>query len=96
MKYLVRFRRSAWDAFHALPEKTQRIITDKLANLSTYPYPGSGGVERLRTPDVDVYRLHIGRSYTVLYLIHDDAEEQWIEITHLMTIEQAHKRYGRI
>ena len=57
---------------------------------------GSGDVERLHTSDVDVYRLHIGRSFTVLYLIHDDGKEQWVEITHLMTIEQAHKRYGRL
>lgn len=41
---------------------------------------------------MDIYRLHIGRSSTALYIIHTD--KSMIEITHLMTIEQAHKRYG--
>ena len=71
MNYAVRFRQSAWNALHILPEKTQRIIKDKCASLIKNPYGGSGGRERLQTHDIDVYRLHIGRSYMALYLIHD-------------------------
>ena len=95
MTFAVLFRQSAADFLHTLPEKSQRIITAKLAALRIDPYPGSGGdKERLNTDGTEVFRLHIGRSFTALYLIHTDGN--WVEITHLMTIEQAHKRYGRL
>ena len=95
MTFAVLFRRSAADFLNALPEKSQRIVTEKLAVLQTDPYPGSGGdKERLNTDGMEVFRLHIGRSFTALYIIHTDRD--WVEITHLMTIEQAHKRYGRL
>lgn len=97
MTFAVLFRQSATDFLHSLPEKSQRIITAKLAILRIDPYPGSGGdKERLNTDDTEVFRLHIGRSFTALYLIHTDTDRNWVEITHLMTIEQAHKRYGRL
>ena len=97
MTFAVLFRQSAADFLHTLPEKSQRIVTAKLATLRIDPYPGSGGdKERLKTDDMEVFRLHIGRSFTALYLIHIDADRNWVEITHLMTIEQAHKRYGRL
>ena len=93
MTFAVLFRQSAADFLHTLPEKSQRIITAKLAGLQTDPYPGSGGAkERLNTDGMEVSRLRIGRSFTALYLIHIDRNR--IEITHLMTIEQAHKRYA--
>jgi mRNA-degrading endonuclease RelE of RelBE toxin-antitoxin system len=95
--FAVLFRRSAADFLNALPEKSQRIITEKLAVLKTDPYPGSGGdKERLNTDGMEVFRLHIGRSFTALYIVHTDTDRDWVEITHLMTIEQAHKRYGRL
>ena len=95
MTFAVLFRQSAADFLHTLPEKSQRIITAKLAALRIDPYPGSGGdKERLNTDGTEVFRLQIGRSFTVFYLIHTD--RNWVEITHLMTIEQAHKRYGRL
>lgn len=95
MTFAVLFRRSAADFLSSLPEKSQRIIKEKLAVLKTDPYPGkTGDKERLNTEEMDIYRLHIGRSFTALYIIH--ADESMVEITHLMTIEQAHKRYGRL
>ena len=95
MTFAVLFRQSAADFLHTLPEKSQRIITAKLAALRIDPYPGSGGdKERLNTDGTEVFCLQIGRSFAVFYLIHTDGN--WVEITHLMTIEQAHKRYGRL
>jgi len=51
-------------------------------------------------PDVEclhqktqVYRMHIGRSYTIIFKIHK--ESKTVNVLDLMTIEQAHKRYGR-
>lgn len=93
-RLIVLFWRPAADFLNALPEKSQRSITAKLAVLQTDPYPGSeGDPERLNTDGMEVFRLHIGRSFTALYP-HTDRNR--VEITHLMTVEQAHKRYGRL
>ena len=97
MTYLIRFRKSAAIFLQSLPEKTQRIITEKLSILKTEPFPGGiGDKELLFTKDMEVFRLHISRSFTAIYLIHPDPQGNWVEITHIMTIEQAHKRYGRM
>jgi mRNA-degrading endonuclease RelE of RelBE toxin-antitoxin system len=42
---------------------------------------------------VQVYRMHIGRTYTVIFKIYKDSNI--VQVLDLMTIEQAHKRYGR-
>ena len=95
MTFVVLFRQSAGKFLNTLPEKSQRIAKDHLAILKTDPYPGSAGdKERLNTKGMEVYRLHIGRSFTALYLIHSDTHI--VEITHLMSTEQAHKRYGKL
>ena len=95
MTFVVLLRQSAGEFFNALPDKSQRIVREHLAILKTDPYPGSAGdKERLNTKDMEVYRIHIGRSFTALYLIHSDTGS--VEITHLMSTEQAHKRYGRL
>ena len=95
MTYRIFIRKSAADFLDALPDKSRRIVKEKLSILKTDPYPGpTGDKKRLNTEEVVVYRLHIGRTFTVLYLIGPD--EHVVEITHLMTIEQAHKRYGRL
>ena len=97
MTFAVLFRRSAAEFLNTLPEKSQRIVTAKLAILQTDPYPDSGGdKECLNTDGMEVFRLHIGRTFTALYIIYTDTDRNWVEITHLMTVEQAHKRYGRL
>lgn len=40
-----------------------------------------------------VYRLHVGRSFTVFYLI--DHEVNQVKIEKITTIEKAHKEYFR-
>ncbi|MFA7304639.1 MAG: hypothetical protein WC015_09065 [Methanoregula sp.] len=95
MTFVVKFRSSALEFLNALSDKSQRIAREHLAILKTDPYPGRGGdKERLNTDGMEVFRLHIGRSYTALYLIHSD--KNMVEVTHLMSTEQAHKRYGRL
>ncbi|MDD3136642.1 MAG: hypothetical protein PHF57_01000 [Methanoregula sp.] len=95
MTFVVLFRQSTAEFLNALPDKSQRIAREHLAILKTDPYPGRGkDKERLNTEGMEVFRLHIGRSYTALYLIHSD--KSMVEITHLMSTEQAHKRYGRL
>ena len=39
-----------------------------------------------------MYRLHIGRSYTAFYTIHDEANE--VRVREVLPIDEAHKRYG--
>jgi len=78
--FAVLFRRSAAEFLNTLPEKSQRIVTAKLAILQTDPYPGSGGdKECLNTDGMEVFRLHIGRTFTAFYLIHTDMNQ--VEIT---------------
>jgi mRNA-degrading endonuclease RelE of RelBE toxin-antitoxin system len=78
--FAVLFRRSAADFLNTLPEKSQRIVTAKLAILQTDPYPGSGeDKERLNMDGMEVFRLHIGRTFTAFYLIHTDMNQ--VEIT---------------
>ena len=81
---------------NSLDIKDQRIIKDKLKILQDNPYPGQDGDnEKLRTNKKrESYRLHIARSFTVIYTI--DQDENKVYITHIMSIERAHRRYGRI
>ena len=75
-----------------LPEKSQRIVKNKITRLSEDPYPGKDGdKERFTCPGKEpVYRLHISHSYTAFYRIKNER----IYVFGLMTIEQAHKKYG--
>jgi mRNA interferase RelE/StbE len=73
-------------------EKTRRIISSHLKTLEDNPFPGKGGDRELLNtrPGVKIYRLHIGRSFTAIYVI----EEHSVLVTEVMTIEQAHKKYN--
>jgi mRNA-degrading endonuclease RelE of RelBE toxin-antitoxin system len=75
-----------------LPEKSQRIVHDRIARLAEDPFPGKAGdKERFTCAGKDpAYRLHISPSYTAFYRIINER----IYVFNLMTIEQAHKKYG--
>jgi mRNA-degrading endonuclease RelE of RelBE toxin-antitoxin system len=69
-----------------LPEKTRRIIVDKILELREDPFPG-GNKEKIEYPHPPVvYRLHIGRSYTIFYLIESD--ENVIKIEKIRMIKR--------
>ena len=72
--------------------KTRRIIHPRLKLLEDDPFPGKGGDKELLNtrPGMKIYRLHIGRSFTAIYVI----EESSVLVTELMTIGQAHKKYN--
>jgi len=86
----------ALDFLNSLAAKDQRIIKEKLKILQDNPYPGpDGDKENLHTSKKRrSYRLHVARSFTVLYNI--DPDDNLVYITHIMSIEKAHRRYGRI
>jgi mRNA interferase RelE/StbE len=82
------------DEINRLPEKTRRIIKTALKRLEDDPFPGSqGDTEKLvlRGGSV-IYRLHIARRYTVFYDI--NKEEKLVIVQEILSIEQAHKKYG--
>ena len=68
-------------------------LKKKFKKLSS-PYPGRGvgDKERLIIGGKDRYRIHIGRTYIVFYII--DEKEKIVRIVELLTIESAHKKYG--
>ena len=82
------------DKINSFDEKSRRIVRGKLNALSENPYPGNhGDKEKLSLKDGFVlYRLHIGRTWTAFYRIND--QEKIVKILDIMTIEQAHKKYG--
>ena len=77
-------------------EKTDRIVRDHLEQLADDPYPrpgaGSGDREQLPVDGREMYRLHISRTYTAFYTIHDDTRE--VRVREILPIDEAHKRYG--
>ena len=72
--------------------KTRRIIHAHLRSLEDDPFPGKGGDKELLNtrPGMKIYRLHIGRSFTAIYVV----EEHSVLVTEVMTIGQAHKKYN--
>lgn len=76
--------------------KTERIVRENLATLGDDPYPrpgsGRGDKEKLPVDGEILYRLHISRSYTALYTIHEPKSE--VRIREILPVDDAHKRYG--
>jgi mRNA interferase RelE/StbE len=86
--------KKALEFISALPSKSKMIVIEKCKTLADDPFPGQGDKELIhRKGHKDIYRLHISRSYTALYRINKD--ENRVKILEIMTIEQAHKIYGR-
>jgi mRNA-degrading endonuclease RelE of RelBE toxin-antitoxin system len=72
------------------PEKLRVHIFKHIRTLEN-PF-NAPDVECLHTK-TQVYRMHIGRTYTVIFKIYKDSGI--VLVLDLLTIEQAHKRYGR-
>lgn len=77
-----------------LPEKSQRLIKEKCHALAEDPFPGQGGDKELLHLGYKLYRLHIGRSFTVFYQICE--EDKLVKILEITTIDRAHKLYKRL
>ena len=86
----VQIERSVIKTLEKYPEKIRVHIFNHLRKLED-PY-SAPDVECLH-PKVQVYRMHIGRTYTIIFKIHK--ESNLVTVLELMSIEQAHKRYGR-
>ncbi|WP_332449743.1 type II toxin-antitoxin system RelE family toxin [Methanoculleus sp.] len=90
--FTIVIERRAREFVKGLPPKTRRIIVEKILELKEDPFPG-GNKAKLEYPHPPaVYRLHIGRSFTVFYVIED--KEKIVKIEKIVTIEKAHKEYS--
>lgn len=79
----------------SLDDKSERIIRDNLSKLGQpYPGEGKGDKERITWRGDEVYRLHIGRTWTAFYDIHDD--EAVVKVLKVMPIDDAHREYGQL
>jgi mRNA-degrading endonuclease RelE of RelBE toxin-antitoxin system len=88
---------STADAFiSVVPEKSRRIIKSALKGLEENPFPGSGGdKEKLDLgAEKKIYRIHIARTFTAFYSV--DKDNRIVKVHDILTIEQAHKKYGRL
>jgi mRNA interferase RelE/StbE len=93
LTYTVLISKKARKFLNDLPEKSLRIIKNKIEILYENPFPGTDGdKEKLNLSGYDLYRMHIGRTFTIFYRIF----EEEVKILDIMTIEHAHKKYGRL
>jgi len=92
--YHVLINRDAQKYVNSLTEKSKRIVKKKLETLKDNPHPGRADKKKLQLPDYDLFRMHISRSYTIFYRIYE--VEMTVKVLDIMTIEEAHKRYGRL
>ena len=71
----------------ALPEKSRRIVYEHLMQLKDLKT--ARDIECLQGNE---WRMHIAHTYTAFFLV----EGNLVLINRVMTIEDAHKRYGRL
>jgi mRNA-degrading endonuclease RelE of RelBE toxin-antitoxin system len=72
-----------------LSDKDQRIIGEYIDRLNEHPN-APGNIKKMKTKKPR-WRLHIGSKYTLFYFVDGDS----LYVDHMMTQEQAHKRYGK-
>ncbi len=92
--YSVLINRDAQKYVDSLTEKSKRLIKKKLEMLKDNPHPGRADKKKLQLPNYDLFRMHVSRSYTIFYRIYDD--EKTVKVLDIMTIEEAHKKYGML
>lgn len=79
----------------SLDEKSERIVKENLAKLaSPYPGEGRGDKEQITWRGNEIYRLHIGRTWTAFYDINN--EDDIVRVLRVMPINEAHKEYGSL
>jgi len=95
VSYEIVVQRKSAEFLNELDDKSRRIVRTRLATLKEDPFPGQGGDKELikspkGRPDEKVYRLHISHRFTAFYQIRG----KMVFVTEVLTIEQAHKKYG--
>ena len=93
-EYRLQVEEEALAFIESLDEKSERICKENLKKLAGDPYPGGGkgDKERLVVDGEEVYRLHIGRTFTAFYDILEN--QAVVQILEVLPIDEAHERYG--
>jgi mRNA interferase RelE/StbE len=95
LTFRVLISRKALSFIELSPEKSRRLIREHCLALAENPYPSrTGDRKRLHLGDYELFRMHIGHSYTVFYRIFPG--EKMVKVLDIMTFGQAHRRYGRL
>jgi mRNA interferase RelE/StbE len=92
--YSVFINRNAQKYIDSLTEKSRSLVKKKLEMLKDNPHPGRSDKKKLQFPNYDLFRMHVSRRYTIFYRIYET--EKTVKVLDIMTIEEAHKRYGRL
>lgn len=94
MTFGILIEKAQVEKINCFDEKSRRIVRARLITLAENPYPGDqGDKEKFSLKNGFIlYRLHIGRTWTAFYRIYE--QEKIVKILDVMTIEQAHKKYG--
>jgi mRNA interferase RelE/StbE len=77
-----------------LPEKSHRLVKERCHALAENPFPGQGGDKELLHLEFKLYRMHVGRSFTVFYQVCE--KEKQVKILEIVTIDKAHKLYKHL
>ncbi|MDP2797455.1 MAG: hypothetical protein Q8N94_08100 [Methanoregula sp.] len=78
------------DFLRELPKKDRRVISEHIERLTEHP-GATGNIKKLHTKKPR-WRMHISMKYTLFYYV--DSDMVWVG--EIMTLEQAHKKYGMI
>jgi len=89
LRFKLLIEKRALKYLSTLPEKSRRIIKERCSTLAENPFPGCDGDKELLHFDYKLYRLHVGRSFTVFYQISE--EEKVVKILKIVHIDDAHK-----
>jgi mRNA interferase RelE/StbE len=91
LSFKVVIDRKALAYLSELPEKSQRLIKEKCHALAEAPFPSQRGDKELLHLEFKLYRLHVGRSFTVFYQVCE--KDKQVKILEIATIDKAHKLY---
>ncbi|KAF5411165.1 MAG: type II toxin-antitoxin system RelE/ParE family toxin [Euryarchaeota archaeon] len=69
--YGVHINKNALKYVNSLTEKNERLIKRKFEILKEDPYHGRDDKKKLQLPDYDLFRMHVGRSFTIFYRIYE-------------------------
>ena len=82
------------DFFDSLDDKSKRIFKDHFKELASAPHTWDGNrdKEKLFVSGVELYRMHVSRTWTIFYTILE--EKKQVRLVEILTIDEAHEKYG--
>ena len=78
------------DYIRSLPDKERHVIGEHINRLTAH-LQATGDIMKLKTR-FPQWRIHISSKFTLFYPVEGDT----VSVDQIMTIERAHKKYGKI